>query len=318
MVPNPVTLHDAIAGGMWGLLIGDAAGVPYEFTTGLDADDIEMPPPGTFDRSHRDAPAGAWSDDGAQALCLLASLLDCDRLDVADFAERLLRWRDKGYLAVDGVVFDVGGQTSVALSALRRGVAPAAAGPAGEMDNGNGSLMRVLPLALWHCGSDADLMRDAAQQSLPTHGHVRSQVCCALYCLWIRRTLEYSTEPWHEATRTLRALAVNQPDWLGELDTHLRPDQPASGNGSGYVVDCLHSARLASQQPTFERVIRTAIAFGNDTDTTAAVAGGFAGVRDGLSAIPDRWRRALARVDLAAPLIERLIEHRRARARFGT
>jgi ADP-ribosylglycohydrolase len=301
---------DAIAGGIWGLLIGDALGVPYEFQTGLEhlpSEMIELPPPRAFARSHPDAPAAAWSDDGAQALCLLASLLDCDRLDVDDFARRLLRWFDSGYLAVGGVVFDFGLQTHDALLALRQGVPAVQAGPRDERDNGNGALMRVLPLALWHRGSDAELVRDAARQSLVTHGHLRSQVCCALYCLWIRAAQRRADDPWLDATERLRALSAQEPGWIHELDVHIRPELAPHGTGSGYVVDCLHSARLAARETSFERVLRKAISLGNDTDTTAAVAGGFAGVRHGLSGIPERWLAALAERSLAEPLVLRLL-----------
>src|SRR5262245_5471799 len=114
--------HDSVAGGIWGLLVGDAAGVPYEFQTGLELESIDMPPPAGFRRSHRQAPPQAWSDDGAHALCLLTSLLDRGYLDVADLGSRLLRWFDSGYLAVNGIVFDVGLQTRDALTALRKGV----------------------------------------------------------------------------------------------------------------------------------------------------------------------------------------------------
>lgn len=305
---------DAVAGGIWGMLVGDALGVPYEFKTGLDRtpDTIDMPPPATLMRSHPSAPAQAWSDDGAHALCLLASLLDCECLDLSDLGDRLLRWSASGYMAVAGVVFDVGLQTQVALNALRNGTAAERAGPAGEGDNGNGSLMRVLPLALWHRGSDDELVRDAARQSLVTHGHVRAQVCCALYCLWVRAALRAAESPWAQATRRLRELTVDRPDWRTELDVHVRPEQEASGSGSGYVVDCLSSARQAASETSFERSIRKAVSLGNDTDTTAAVAGGFVGVRDGLSAIPERWLAALPEKRLVEPLVERLIARARA------
>ena len=308
-----MTLRDALAGGIWGLLVGDALGVPYEFQTGLHRlapDLIEMPPPAHLARSHTGAPPRAWSDDGAQALCLLDSLLDRDGLDLDDLGRRLLRWFDSGYLAVSGVVFDVGIQTHRALSLLKQGVPAEAAGGAGEKENGNGSLMRVLPLALWHRGSDEELVRDAARQSLVTHAHARAQVCCALYCLWIRFTLR-DADPWGDASRRLREIVGDRPDWTLELDEHIRPECEPSGTGSGYVVDCLHSARLAACEPTFERVVRRAVSLGDDTDTTAAVAGGVAGVRHGLSGIPDRWLVALSGRDLAEPLVARLLE------RFG-
>jgi hypothetical protein len=63
--------------------------------------------------------------------------------------------------------------------------------------------------------------------------------------------------------------------------------------GNGYVVDCLHSARADLAEETYQCVVRAAVRFGSDTDTTARVAGGLAGVRWGASAIPAAWRRGL-------------------------
>jgi ADP-ribosyl-[dinitrogen reductase] hydrolase len=308
-------LADRLAGGLTGLLEGDALGVPYEFHAPEQLPslaEIEFVPPPAFRRAHDGTPPGTWSDDGAQALALLASLLECETLDLSDFARRLLAWADHGEYAVDRRVFDIGGQTSRAFSRLRAGVAPAQAGPNGEWDNGNGSLMRVLPLALWHTGSDAALVADAQRQSLPTHSHPRSQVCCALYCMWARRVLEDAADPWREAAATLRGLYSPTSHERAELEDHIRPDEPAAGKGSGYVVDCLHSARLAIEAGAYEDVVKAAVALGNDTDTTACVAGGIAGLRDGVEAIPHRWREALRGQDIVAPLLQKLLALRGA------
>src|SRR6476620_10784805 len=118
------TRRERLEGALLGLLIGDALGVPYEFhppdaLPGLDA--IEFAPPAGFLRSHARVAPGTYSDDGAHALCLLDSLLYCDRLDPEDLARRLVNWYDHGYLAVDHVVFDVGIQTSHALGRIRAG-----------------------------------------------------------------------------------------------------------------------------------------------------------------------------------------------------
>src|SRR5450432_1002099 len=88
------TFEDRLRGGIYGLLIGDALGVPYEFHDAGDLPpDIEMEPPDWFQRAHRGVPPGTWSDDGAQALALLASLLEHDgQLDVDDFGRRLVAW----------------------------------------------------------------------------------------------------------------------------------------------------------------------------------------------------------------------------------
>lgn len=306
----PVSRRDRLAGGVRGLLIGDAVGVPYEFNRpealpGLA--ELELDPPANFRRSHAAVPPGTWSDDGAHALCLLASLLENDRLDLDDLGRRLLAWYEEGYLAVDGKVFDVGIQTGRALRALREGTPARRSGPAGTQDNGNGSLMRVLPLALWHRGTDAELVSDAHDQSAVTHGHTRSQACCALYCLWARRILEENADPWADAVAAIRAIYRDLPAYSEELESSIRPDDAPDGRGGGYVVDCLRSARLALLAGPYEAVVKAAIALGNDTDTTACVAGGVAGVRDGVEAIPARWRDRLRGGELCDPLIEALI-----------
>jgi ADP-ribosyl-[dinitrogen reductase] hydrolase len=305
--------ENQVLGGLYGVLVGDALGVPYEFTNAEDlppAAQIEMAPPPGFRRAHSAASFGAWSDDGAQALCLLASLLYRKKVDIDDLARRLINWYEHGYMAVDYLVFDVGIQTSRALSAIKGGTPVEHAAPASERNNGNGSLMRALPLALWHTGTDEQLVVDAMLQSLPTHAHLRSQLCCALYCLWARMTLLGNCEPWADAVRALRQMSRNNPAWESELDLQIQPDRPAGGNGTGYVVDCLHSARLALEEPTFERAVKRAIAFGEDTDTTAAVAGGIAGIRFGLAGIPERWISALpCRSTLIEPLAQELVAH---------
>ena len=100
-------------------------------------------------------------------------------------------------------------------------------------------------------------------------------------------------------------IAGERDAWLDELERHvLAFDQP---KGSGYVVDCLHSARYALQADDYASVIRRAIGLGHDTDTTAAVAGGIAGIRFGVEGIPSLWRNGLRGRELAQPLIEQLL-----------
>ncbi|MCY1077054.1 ADP-ribosylglycohydrolase family protein [Archangium lansingense] len=304
------TRQERIEGGLYGLLIGDALGVPYEFHPPAQIPElalIEFEPPPGFLRAHNGVPPGTWSDDGSHALCLLASLLYQGTLEIEDLGRRLVNWYELGYMAVEYEVFDVGVQTREALANVRAGVPAAQAGPSGERENGNGSLMRVLPLALWHQGDDAALARDAMLQSRVTHGHMRSQVCCALYCLWARRTLEGSANAWADAVATFRALYPEGMEERNELEWSVRPDSPDTGRGSGYVVDCLRSARDCVAVGPYERVVKAAIALGHDTDTTAAVAGGIAGLRDGIQAIPERWRRALRGQELVQPMLAQLL-----------
>jgi len=303
---------NAELGGLVGLLVGDALGVPYEFHPPQRLPlrkQIEMQPPAGFPRAHSGVPVGTWSDDGAQALCLLATLVEQGRFSLVDFADRLLRWLDRGYMAVDDRVFDVGIQTADALDNLRDGVSARESGGADVMDNGNGSLMRCLPLALLHAGSDTALVREAHLQSLPTHAHPRSQVVCAFYCLVATGYLQGLADPWASADSRLEAVYQAWPDaregseYLRELDVLRGFPQHDAPRGTGYVLDTLWSARRALEEPTFEDVVRTAILFGNDTDTTACVAGGLAGIRFGFGGIPARWLERLRGYDIVAAIL---------------
>ena len=107
---------------------------------------------------------------------------------------------------------------------------------------------------------------------------------------------------------TFRALYPEGTAPREELEGALRPDSPDTGRGSGYVVDCLRSARDCVAVGPYERVVKAAIALGHDTDTTAAVAGGIAGLRDGIQAIPERWRRSLrGQEEWLRPMVEQLL-----------
>jgi ADP-ribosylglycohydrolase len=204
-------------------------------------------------------------------------------------------------------VFDVGIQTAQAIRSMLAGAPAHTAGATDEQSNGNGALMRVLPLAIWHRGTDAELVRDAHAQSRVTHGHLRSQVCCAVYCLWARYTLEKISDPWDSAITTIRGIYGANSAAAAELEWHVRPNDPPEGRGTGYVVDCLRSARLALEASSYEETIKAAVALGHDTDTTACVAGGIAGLRWGAQAIPERWMHQLRGKELVEPLLRQLI-----------
>lgn len=302
---------EKIAGGLIGLLVGDALGVPYEFHAASEIpgfDEIEFEPPAWFRRSHSSVAPGTWSDDGAQALVLLDSLLTCGEFDAAHFAAGLVNWQDKGFMAIDNQVFDIGIQTSKAVWHLKQGVAPHESGGTDDYSNGNGSLMRVLPLVLWHDGDDAALVQIAREQSKVTHAHLRSQLCCALYCLWARRVLQNTQNAFENAVAALRKMFdENSPEIL-EIDSQIRPDAEREFGGSGYVVDSLFSAKWACGNDDYEKTVKASISLGNDTDTTACIAGGIAGLKTGVNSIPARWRENLLGREIYEPLLEKLLK----------
>ena len=306
-----INMSDKIKGGIVGLLVGDALGVPYEFHARQEipsAAEIEFEPPHWLRRAHAGVPPGTYSDDGAQALILLNTLLERGRFEAAHFANGLVDWYDRGFMAVGGQVFDVGIQTANAIRALKKGVEPLVAGGADEYSNGNGSLMRVLPLALWHRGTDLELVTDAFDQSAVTHGHLRAQICCALYCLWARRILQATESPWESAVAALGEFFPEGTIENIEFETRIFPkDAIFDVKGSGYVVDSLRAARWANGNKTYEETVKAAIALGDDTDTTACIAGGIAGLIHGFEAIPRRWVDNLRGKEIYEPLLERLL-----------
>jgi ADP-ribosylglycohydrolase len=199
-------------------------------------------------------------------------------------------------------------QTQRAFSRLASGVAPLLDGPADVRSNGNGSLMRVLPLALWHQGSDIELVADACAQSRVTHGHERAQAVCAFYCLWARELLSDSGAAWDGAAARLFKCMGAHPHLAHEVEYILAPARSNEIGGSGYVLDSLWSAHHALETGAdYTGVVRAAIALGHDTDTTACIAGGLAGIRHGLSGIPGHWQRDLRGRDMVQPLLMQLL-----------
>ena len=132
-------------GGLWGSVVGDALGVPVEFSTReqRDQDPVrEVRGYGTYNQ-----PPGTWSDDSSLMLCTLLSLSE-HTLDLRDIGQRFVRYLTESYATPYGSVFDVGMATANAIDRLRSGCPPEQAGGTTDRDNGNGSLMRILPIGL--------------------------------------------------------------------------------------------------------------------------------------------------------------------------
>lgn len=292
-----------------GHLVGDAVGVPYEFQSKdrIPApDSIDMRPPAGFDRSHPHVPPGAWSDDGALTLALLHSLQSDPQLNLADAATRMLAWLRKGTYSSDGIVFDCGITVRMGLSTFERGTPAEVSGLADSSSNGNGALMRSTACLLVPFSGEHALVSRAMQQGVCTHRHLRSQVTCAAYALMCWRV---GSEGAGVAEAVLGAF-----DWLR---THLDHDalqeldvlEDAKGRdprGTGYVVDTFWSAVWAVRNSgSYKECIQAAIGLGEDTDTTACVAGAIAGLVYGEKGIPEDWLAGLIGRDRALHLLER-------------
>lgn len=315
--------RDRLLGALYGALIGDAVGVPYEFNQPCDLPpiaQIDMIPPAGFHHTYPHVLPGTWSDDGSLLLCLLEAMLEHPHTQsnqwAREFVNRAQRWRFDGYFAVDGKKFDIGMQTARALTELEE----QSCNPLLRVDdataNGNGGLMRSIAPVL------VCLTEDTKQpmfsycltscQSIPTHAHVVSRVTCGLY----------GTIAWHLFNEHPVAAAIQRGiqyastvlEQHGEhkeaLDTVIIPGQFAKCEGSGYVVDSFWSALEALRTShSYKETIVKSVSYGNDTDTTACIAGGLAGIVYGFQGIPQRWRDGLRGQHLLTPIVAQLLKH---------
>ncbi len=294
------SVRDRLAGAVWGHLVGDAIGVPYEFGPPRDATDVRW---GATGAHHQ--PPGTWSDDGGLMLALLDSLLSAG-FDLEDQGRRALAWYETTAYK-PGSVFDVGSTTMRALENLRNGTPAVIAGGAGEKDNGNGSLMRILPVAIVTPSMTVtEMVAQASAASCITHRHHRARVTCAVYCAAARRLLggDHDLEAVLAGAFQDVRLAM-APEQEAELE-RLAAFEPRTG--SGYVVDTFWSAWSAfAGSDSYQATIEKAVSLGGDTDTTACVAGGLAGLRWGLPSIPPDWLDGMRGKSIVEALVGRLL-----------
>ena len=248
---------------MWGAAVGDALGVPYEFMSRGTFECTGMTGHGTHNQ-----PAGTWSDDTAMLLATADSVRVLGHVDVADILARFRAWWREGAYTPDGTVFDIGITTSDALRTGR--------GRSGEWDNGNGSLMRIAPLAF--CDATDDEVRAV---SAITHAH------------------EVSTEACVEFVHLLRDVAANPLATRKRLVTELASVPRHDIRSGGFVRDTLRAAKWCfATTDGYAPCVLEAVNLGDDTDTTACVAGALAGTAYGLDAIPADWRQTLRGADV--------------------
>ncbi|MHB9129926.1 MAG: ADP-ribosylglycohydrolase family protein [Armatimonadota bacterium] len=293
--------QECMAGGLWGALVGDALGVPVEFTSREDRRRDPVTDMRGFGAHHQ--PLGTWSDDSSLLLCTVEALCE-DEYCPERLGELCVAWQECGHWTPHGKVFDIGIATSTALSRIRQGILPEEAGGVGERDNGNGSLMRILPVALRYSNATTEEMLCMAHRiSAITHRHPRSQMACGLYCCLAKGLLAgmapakaylYMIEQC-QRYYTMAPFNREIPTYSRLLSGQLADAAEAEIASSGYVVHTFEASVwcLLNTESYSDAVLR-AVNLGEDTDTTGCVAGGLAGIRYGLAGIPAAWAASLA------------------------
>lgn len=288
--PRPAAGADAILdrakGALVGLAVGDAVGTTLEFKP-RDSYPLltDMIGGGPFQLK-----AGQWTDDTAMALALAQSLIDRGSLDPVDLMRRFVEWRDTGAYSCTASCFDIGITVNEALDRWTRTGDPMA-GSTDPMSAGNGSLMRLAPIALRYWRDRDVLTKVAADQSRTTHGAAEAVTSCSVFAELLADAIEGRTR-----SEVLRARAGDYPPAIASIIAgSWRGKARDEVQSSGYVTHSLEAALWSiGRSADFRSAILTAANLGGDADTTAAITGQLAGALYGLSGIPAEWLAKLA------------------------
>lgn len=303
--------------GIIGLATGDAMGVPVEFKSRQEI--AQNPVVSMQEFGTHNQPMGTWSDDTSLTLALMDSIVEKNGLDYADIMDKFSNWLMYGDYTATGEVFDVGNATSRAIMNYGRGMAPLTCGGISEHENGNGSLMRILPIA-YYLQKKADLTIESRMEmvhniSALTHRHSISLIGCGIYISIAIKLLEdelslqecveygiknafayYENKKWKDVCVYSRFIEL--PKFIKLPETEI--------NSSGYIVHTLEAALWCLLNTnSYEECILKAVNLGDDTDTVGAVAGGLAGIYYGADSIADSWLGALAKKEYIEDLCDR-------------
>ncbi len=278
-----------------GHAVADALGVPAEF---LPREKLQKHPiTDMLGFGSHDVPKGSWSDDTSMELCTLSSIASKGKIDLDDIMLAFTKWVEDGYMTPHGRVFDIGRTCLHAIMNYHHGKDVRHCGGQRKYDNGNGSLMRIIPVSLYNYLKNAD--REVAIDNIHavsalTHAHDRSCIACGIYDFVvdalvkiqsktaIKDALQKAYEFYGDSKELEHFKRLCLADFsLTDIDDI---------KSSGYVVDTLEAAIwCVLNTGNYKDCVLKAVNLGHDTDTVAAVAGGLAGILYGYDSIPKTW-----------------------------
>lgn len=308
-------MNTSVKSGLLGLAVADALGVPVEL---FSREELKAQPvSGMLGYGTHQQPPGTWSDDTSLTLCLMDSLIQCGKPDYKDIISRFQAWLEHGEYSSRGSAFGVGHATRKAILLAISGHEPLDCGGTDFAANGNGSLMRILPMA-FYLSPLIDSPRPLEESteevhriSSLTHAHPISKMACGIYVIIIDALLcgRSLMSAMSMANRYYKA----HPEFVSWLEhfsrvfdlSALEKSAEKEINSSTYVVNTLEAALWAFlTTDSYRDCVLKAINLGGDTDSVGAVAGGLAGVAYGTESIPGEWVDTLARRDFLEEIIE--------------
>ena len=298
--------------GIMGVVVGDALGCPVQFESRKEVSRhpvTDMRGYGTFN-----LPEGSWTDDSSLTIALLESIRRIGKIDLDDIMENFMNWLYDGDFTPYGQSYDIGRGTMQAIDRYSRNRNAKKCGGGEEWNNGNGSLMRILPACIY-CSvmetsgiySDCDAIDVIHSVGGLTHAHIRSNIACGLYFFMVKQIL-IGEGPLQERMREglTQGFAFYESRLADKENLHyydrLRDltafkSLPAEKiKSTGYVVDALEAAVWSLiTTDRFDQALLKAVNLGDDTDTVGAIAGGLAGLYYGYDTIPENWLSAIKR-----------------------
>ena len=304
-----------------GVVVGDALGMPVQF---VDRVELKNNPVETMEGyGTYNMPPGTWSDDSSMALATLDSIRKKGDIDYSDIMERFVKWNFYGEYTPAGKAFDQGNTCMEAICNFVRDKNYKTCGKTGEWANGNGALMRIMPVCLYAYEKVArkewelkQAVECVHQTSALTHNHLRSKMACGIYYFMISNIIEGSgtlqerlqsgvddaVRFYHEDTFNYVELAYYTR--LFHLDEFEKCSEDTI-KSSGYVVDSLEAAiwSLITTE-SLEEALLKAVNLGDDTDTVGAIAGGLATLFYGYDSVPEMWRKQIIKAEEIMDLCE--------------
>ncbi len=301
-------MRERFRGSLLGLAVGDAMGAALEFAApGTFKPVTDMVGGGPFNLK-----PGEWTDDTAMALCLAASLTECG-FDPLDQMNRYLKWYREGYMSCRGRCIGIGRTVSSALLRFEVTHEPFS-GLAEDSAAGNGSIMRLAPVALFYAMRPDLAVTKAALSSLTTHGARAALDACRYLAGLLVGALQGVDKDELLSPRYSPVPGCFEEEPLApEIDEvalgSFKTKNPPEIRGTGYVVRSLEAALWAFYHSSdFRDGCLLAVNLGDDADTTGAVYGQLAGAYYGEDGIPVKWREMLAWRELIETLAEKLYE----------
>lgn len=304
-----------------GVVVGDALGCPVQFETRAQV--AASPVKGMIGYRTFNMPEGTWTDDSALTMALTDSIIKTDGIFCKDIMERFVRWLWDGAYTPYGFSFDIGRGTMNAIKSYEANKDPYKCGGTSPNDNGNGSLMRIMPAVLYsikHYRVDYAAVHMVHTVSALTHAHVRAKIACGLYYFMAKAITEMpsSISIINKLQIGLNAGFQYYEDMHYDAEEmayyHRLRNLPNFKNvptrdikSSGYVVDTLEAAVWGLiTTNSFEEALLKLVNLGGDTDSIAAVAGGLAGLYYGYDAIPADWLAVIKRREWIEGMLDKL------------